>query len=49
MSMTATTSLPFRDTADFDNAGRGFIATGESVIRNDAGEVIWDNGSYTDY
>ena len=49
MSMTAITSLPFRDTTDFDNAARGFIAAGESVIRNDAGEVIWDNGSYTDF
>ena len=42
-------ALPFGDTADFDDAERGFIATGESVIRNEAGEVVWDNGSYTDF
>ena len=47
MSIIDTASLPFGDTADFDSAARGLIAEGESVIRNDAGEVVWDNGSYT--
>ena len=49
MSTTVSTSLPFDDTADFDDADRGFIAAGEPVIRNDRGEVIWDNGSYTSF
>ncbi len=49
MSTTVSTSLPFDDTADFDAAERGFIAAGEPVIRNDRGEVIWDNGSYTSF
>jgi len=49
MSTTVSTSPPFDDTADFDDADRGFIAAGEPVIRNDRGEVIWDNGSYTSF
>jgi len=49
MSTTDITSLPFDDTVDFDAAERGFIASGESVIRNDRGQVVWDNGSYTDF
>ncbi|WP_394550911.1 alkyl/aryl-sulfatase [Agromyces sp. MMS24-JH15] len=40
-------SLPFDDTADFDLADRGFIATLDPlVIRNDAGQVVWDGQSY---
>ena len=46
---TAAGALPFGDTADLDAAERGFIAAGESVIRNDRGEAVWDNGSYTDF
>jgi alkyl sulfatase BDS1-like metallo-beta-lactamase superfamily hydrolase len=38
--------LPFGDTADFEAAGRGLIDPGDPVVRNEAGEVIWDNGSY---
>ena len=49
MSTTDITSLPFDDTVDFDAAERGFIASGESVIRNDRVQVVWDNGSYTDF
>ena len=49
MSIADATSLPFGDTADFDAADRGFIDAGESMIRNDRGEVVWDNGSYTDF
>ncbi|GAA3636872.1 alkyl/aryl-sulfatase [Microlunatus ginsengisoli] len=41
--------LPFDDTADFDAAERGFVAAGEPVIRNAAGTVVWDNGSYTSF
>ena len=38
--------LPFGDTADFDAADRGLIDAGDPVVRNEAGEVVWDNGSY---
>ena len=38
--------LPFGDTADFEAAGRGLIDAGDPVVRNEAGEVVWDNGSY---
>lgn len=46
---TTETALPFDDTADFDATSRGLIAVGEPVIRNDQGEVVWDNGSYTEF
>ena len=49
MSTLDTEALPFGDTADFEAAERGFIAAGEPVIRNGAGEVVWDNGSYTNF
>ncbi|MGE3287470.1 MAG: alkyl/aryl-sulfatase [Pseudonocardia sp.] len=49
MSTTERTALPFDDTADVDAVEQGFIAAGEPVIRNDAGEVVWDNGSYTSF
>ena len=40
-------TLPFDDTADFDNADRGFIATLDPlIIRNDAGDVVWDGQTY---
>jgi alkyl sulfatase BDS1-like metallo-beta-lactamase superfamily hydrolase len=38
--------LPFGDTTDFDATERGLVDAGDPVVRNDAGEVIWDNGSY---
>ena len=44
--MSDRTGLPFEDTADFEATARGLIDAGEPVIRNDAGEVVWDNGSY---
>lgn len=43
--MKPEVALPFDDTTDFDNAERGFIAAGVSVIHDDHGEVVWDNGS----
>ena len=45
-----TTELPFDDTRDFDDAHRGFIAAlTPGVVRNAAGEVVWDNDSYTSF
>ena len=44
--MADRAGLPFGDTADFDAAERGFIEAGDRVVRNEAGEVVWDNGSY---
>lgn len=45
--MSASISPSFHDTADFDDANRGFIATLEPcVIRNHEGRVIWDNETY---
>ena len=40
--------LPFHDRADFDQAGRGFIAHFDAdVIRRDAdGRVVWDFRAY---
>ena len=38
--------MPFGDTADFEAAERGLIDSGDPVVRNEAGQVIWDNGSY---
>jgi alkyl sulfatase BDS1-like metallo-beta-lactamase superfamily hydrolase len=49
MSTATVSSLPFDDTDDFDAVERGFIAAGEPVIRNDRGEVVWDNGSYAGF
>ena len=41
------TALPFDDTQDFDDANRGFIAAlSPGVVRNEAGDVIWDNDVY---
>jgi len=44
--MPDRTGLPFGDTADFEAADRGLIDAGDPVVRNEAGQVIWDNGSY---
>lgn len=45
-----TAGLPFHDTRDFDDARRGFLARLEpNVVRNAAGEVVWDNDSYADF
>jgi alkyl sulfatase BDS1-like metallo-beta-lactamase superfamily hydrolase len=41
--------LPFGDTADFEAAERGLIDPGDPVVRNDQGEVVWDNGSYSSF
>jgi alkyl sulfatase BDS1-like metallo-beta-lactamase superfamily hydrolase len=40
---TASVNLPWHDTADFDDATRGFIARrAERQIRNAEGRVVWD-------
>ena len=41
--------LPFEDSADFEAAERGLIDAGDPVIRNEAGDVVWDNGSYSSF
>src|ERR1700748_2792160 len=41
--------LPFGDTADFEAAERGLIDPGDPVVRNDHGEVVWDNASYSSF
>lgn len=42
-------SLPIANTQDFEEARRGFIATDENlVVRNPAGDVIWDLKSTTE-
>ena len=44
---SAETGFPYDDRRDFDDASRGLIAALEpGVIRNAAGEVVWDNDSY---
>jgi alkyl sulfatase BDS1-like metallo-beta-lactamase superfamily hydrolase len=47
--MPDLTGLPFGDTADFEAAERGLIDAGDPVIRNEAGAVVWDNGSYRSF
>src|ERR1700761_7037686 len=47
--MPDSAGLPFDDTADFEAAGRGLIDAGDPVVRNEAGEVVWDNGSYSSF
>ncbi len=43
----AAAALPFGDTADFDDARRGFVAALEPGVVTDAdGNVVWDNDSY---
>lgn len=40
-------ALPFSDHADFVDAERGYLGTLDNpVIRNAAGEVVWDTSSY---
>ncbi|WP_197501671.1 alkyl/aryl-sulfatase [Mycobacterium sp. 852002-51057_SCH5723018] len=40
--------LPLHDTADFDNADRGFIAAlSPCVIKATDGRVVWDNDGYS--
>jgi alkyl sulfatase BDS1-like metallo-beta-lactamase superfamily hydrolase len=46
VGMADRAGLPFGDTADFEAADRGLIDAGDRVIRNEAGKVVWDNGSY---
>lgn len=42
------TALPFDDTADFEDADRGFIAALDPcVIRAADGRVVWDNDAYS--
>ena len=39
--------LPFDDTADFEDADRGFIAAQQPcVIKAADGRVVWDNDAY---
>ncbi|ADD46057.1 alkyl/aryl-sulfatase [Stackebrandtia nassauensis] len=46
--MNDETPYPCEDKQDFADADRGLIAELDStVIRNDVGEVVWDNDSYT--
>jgi alkyl sulfatase BDS1-like metallo-beta-lactamase superfamily hydrolase len=45
--MADRAELPFGDTADFEATERGLVDAGDPVVRNDAGEVVWDNGSYS--
>jgi alkyl sulfatase BDS1-like metallo-beta-lactamase superfamily hydrolase len=41
------TALPFDDTADFDDADRGFIAAQQPcIIKAADGRVVWDNDAY---
>ncbi|MET1018066.1 MAG: alkyl sulfatase dimerization domain-containing protein, partial [Leifsonia flava] len=43
----AAASLPFHDSADFEDADRGFIAALEpGIISRPDGHVVWDAGSY---
>ncbi|WP_295121860.1 hypothetical protein [uncultured Leifsonia sp.] len=40
-------ALPFDDTADFDDADRGFLGTlADPVIRDADGTVVWDASAY---
>lgn len=40
-------ALPFGDTADFDDADRGFLGTlADPVIRDDDGNTVWDASAY---
>lgn len=43
----AAQALPFADTRDVDDARRGFVAALEpGVVRNEAGDVVWDSDAY---
>ncbi|WP_061960404.1 alkyl/aryl-sulfatase [Demequina flava] len=40
-------TMPFGDRQDFEDADRGFLGTLEDpAIRNEAGDVVWDNSAY---
>jgi alkyl sulfatase BDS1-like metallo-beta-lactamase superfamily hydrolase len=40
-------ALPFGDVQDFEDAGRGFVATLPEVsVRNAQGRVVWSLGEY---
>ncbi|GAA1922711.1 alkyl sulfatase dimerization domain-containing protein [Microbacterium aoyamense] len=44
------TIYPFDDTRDFEDASRGLIATHDpNVIRNAAGDVVWNGQAYIDF
>ncbi|MFD1815863.1 alkyl/aryl-sulfatase [Rhodococcus gannanensis] len=44
---SATRVLPFTDTQDFADATRGLVASLEpGVVRNDAGDTVWDSDGY---
>jgi alkyl sulfatase BDS1-like metallo-beta-lactamase superfamily hydrolase len=46
--MAKDTIYPFGDVRDFRDAERGFIAAlAPGIVRNAAGEVVWDNDSYS--
>jgi alkyl sulfatase BDS1-like metallo-beta-lactamase superfamily hydrolase len=49
MQMADRAGLPLRDTADFEATERGLVDAGDPVVRNEAGEVVWDNGSYSSF
>lgn len=43
----AVRALPFGDDQDFDDARRGFVAALEpGVVKNSAGNVVWDSDGY---
>ena len=43
----ARATLPFADKRDFDDANRGFIAKLDpGIVKNENGEVVWNNDSY---
>jgi alkyl sulfatase BDS1-like metallo-beta-lactamase superfamily hydrolase len=45
--MAVEQGYPFADKRDFEDAERGFIAAlSPGVVRNTAGEVVWDSDSY---
>ncbi len=46
-SATDTTSLPYDDDTDFEDARRGFVGRLDPCVVHDAtGRVVWDNESY---
>ncbi|NKY87324.1 alkyl/aryl-sulfatase [Nocardia veterana] len=43
----ASQTFPFADEQDFEDARRGFVAALEpGVVKNSAGEVVWDSDAY---
>ncbi|TWD81677.1 alkyl sulfatase BDS1-like metallo-beta-lactamase superfamily hydrolase [Kribbella amoyensis] len=38
--------LPFRDTRDFEDAGRGRVAPLDGAVYAEDGRVVWDNSTY---